>query len=157
MVLFNKGLYYAVSRPPATTGTACDVGSSKVYGAQYIESRDFETATRNGNTPNPTTGPATAPGGTALEITRQPGLVFGLSLEAEPTCASDQEAVDGNESFGYGQVMRSRHVNPGRYYLTFDASGNNSGSGSRGVLEVRQQLDRPNLPVTFQSWAVVYE
>lgn len=157
MVLFNRGLYYAVSRPPATTGAACDVGGSKVYGAHYIQSADFAQALERDEDPDPTTGPARAPGSTALEIASQPGLVFGLSLEAEPTCASEEEDVDGNESFGYGTVKMSRTVKPGRYFLTFQASGNDSESSTRGVLEVRQELESPRLPVTFSSWAAVYE
>jgi type IV pilus assembly protein PilY1 len=157
MVLFNRGLYYAVSRPPETTGTACDVGRSKVYGTHYIESADYETARELGVDPNPNSGPAPAPNQTSLLIASQPGLVFGLSLEAEPTCASDQETVTGNDSFGYGEVRASRTVQPGRYYLTFDASGNSSSSSSRGVLEVREELENPRLPVTFSSWAAVYE
>jgi type IV pilus assembly protein PilY1 len=98
MVLFNRGLYYAVSRPPETTGSACDVGGSKVYGTHYTESADFETARGLGVDPDPNSGPAPAPNQTSLLIASQPGLVFGLSLEAEPTCASDQETVTGNEA-----------------------------------------------------------
>jgi type IV pilus assembly protein PilY1 len=157
MVLFNSGLYYAVSRPPATSGVACDVGHSTVYGAHYIESEDFQRAEARGDEPDPTTGPAKAPGGANLEIASQAGLVFGVSLEAAPTCASEAEGVDGNDAFGYGQVQMSRTVNPGKFYLTFDASGNNSGPDSRGVLEVRQELQSPQLPVSFSSWAAVYE
>jgi len=156
MVLFNSGLYYAVSHPPETTGAACDVGRSKVYGAHYIESDDFEQALERGDEPDPTTGPGPAPGSSALLIASQPGLVFGLSLEAEPTCASEEEVVSGNESFGYGEVKMSRTVKPGRYFLTFDASGNDT-QNTRGVLEVRQELESPRLPVTFSSWAAVYE
>ncbi|HTV21452.1 MAG TPA: hypothetical protein VMG12_22345, partial [Polyangiaceae bacterium] len=157
MVLFNSGLYYAVSHPPETTGAACDVGRSKVYGAHYIESADFAQAQQRDEDPNPTTGPGPAPGSSALVLASQPGLVFGVSLEAEPTCASEEEVVSGNESFGYGQVKMSKTVKPGKYYLTFDASGNDTGSNSRGVLEVRQQLESPRLAVTFSSWAAVYE
>jgi type IV pilus assembly protein PilY1 len=158
MVLFNRGLYYSVSRPPATTGVACDVGSSKVYGAQYIESADFEQAAADGTDPDPTSGPAPAPNEDDLVIAAQPGLVFGLSLEAEPTCASEEEAVSGNDSFGYGEVRMSRTVNPGKYFLTFAASGNDAGGAeAQGVLQVRQELESPRLPVTFSSWAAVYE
>lgn len=156
MVLFNSGLYYAVSHPPETTGAACDVGRSKVYGAHYIESADFEQATQAGNLPNPTTGPAPAPGSDDLVIANQAGLVFGVSLEAQPTCASEEELVTGNDSFGYGEVRMSKTVNPGKYFLTFDASGNDT-QNARGVLEVRQELESPRLPVTFSSWAAVYE
>lgn len=157
MVLFNSGLYYAVSHPPETTGAACDVGRSKVYGAHYVESDDFDEAAERGDPPDPTTGPAPAPG-SDLVVASQPGLVFGLSLEAEPTCASEQEAVGGNDSFGYGEVRMSRTVKPGKYYLTFDASGNDSGGAtSRGVFEAREELASPRLPVTFSSWAAVYE
>ncbi len=161
MVLFNSGLYYAASRPPSSTIAACDVGSSKVFGAHFEDSRDAADAAESGDDPDPTTGPAAAPGGAALVIASKPGLVFGVSLDAEPTCSSEEEVVAGNESFGYGEVRMSTEVNPGRYFLTFEASGNNtddgSGTASRGVLEVRQQLESPRLPVTFESWAVVYE
>ena len=157
MVLFNSGLYYAVSRPPETTGAVCDVGSSKVYGAHYTESLDFEAATKDDRDPDPTTGPGLAPGETALLLKSQSGLVFGVSLEAEPSCASPEDDVTGNDSFGYGSVRMSKHVNPGKYFLSFAASGNDNDSDHLGVLEVRQELTAPRLPVTFQSWAVVYE
>jgi type IV pilus assembly protein PilY1 len=157
MVLFNRGLYYAVSRPPETTGAACDVGSSKVYGAHYIESADFVEATERGDDPVPTTGPAPAPGEPDLEIASQPGLVFGVSLEAEPTCASEEEEVTGNETFGYGEVRMSTTVKPGKYFLSFDASGNDTVAGKRGVLDVQKELPSPRLAVTFSSWAAVYE
>jgi type IV pilus assembly protein PilY1 len=157
MVLFNRALYYAVSRPPATTGNACDVGGSTVYGTHYIESADFQDARERGDEPDPTTGPAPAPDRTDLVLASQAGLVFGLSLEEEPNCASEEEAVSGNDTFGYGEVRMSRTVKPGKVYLTFDASGNNTGSDARGVLEVRQELASPRMPVSFSSWAAVYE
>jgi type IV pilus assembly protein PilY1 len=155
MVLFNSALYYAVSHAPQTTGNACDVGSSKVYGVHYIQSKDFETALANGVAPVPTTGPAPAPGSSDIEIVRQAGLVFGVSLEAEPSCFDVEGEVSGNDSFGYGTVTMAKKVNPGKYYLTYGASGNSG--DARGVLEVKQQLSSPNLAVTFDSWAVVYE
>ncbi len=159
MVLFNSGLYYAVSHPPATSGAACDVGSSKIIGTHYIQSADYEEALSSQPPvdPQPSTGPAPAPGRSNVIIRTQPGLVFGVSLEAEPSCASEIATIGGNESFGYGTVQMAQTVNPGKYFLSFDASGNTSGSSSRGVLEVRQELDSPHLPVTFDSWAVVYE
>jgi type IV pilus assembly protein PilY1 len=157
MVLFNSALYYAVSRPPETSGAACDVGRSKVYGAHYIESLNYQQALERGEEPDPTLGPAKARGAANLEIASQPGLVFGVSLEAAPACSSEESAVGGNETFGYGEVRMSRTVAPGKFYLTFGASGNDSGPESRGVLEVRQELANPQLSVSFSSWAAVYE
>jgi hypothetical protein len=157
MVLFNSALYYAVSRPPETTSAACDVGRSKVYGAHYIESADFATAKERDEDPDPMTGPGPAPGNTELEMASQAGLVFGLSLEAEPSCASEEEAVSGNETFGYGEVKMSKTVKPGKYYLTYEASGNNSVAHSRGVLDVRNELENPHLAVSISSWTAVYE
>lgn len=155
MVLFNSGLYYAVSHPPQTTGNACDVGSSKVYGVHYTHRKRFAEELANGEAPAHRNGPAPAPGYPEIEIARQPGLVFGVSLEAEPSCFDEEEAVAGNDSFGYGTVMMAKKVTPGKYFLTYGASGNSG--DPRGVLEVRQQLPNPNLAVTFDSWAVVYE
>ena len=67
--------------------------------------------------------------------------------------------MESNDTFGYGQVTESETVTPGEYYLSWAASGNNTGSGSegRGVDLQDRKLERPHPPVTFQSWALVYE
>lgn len=154
MVLFNSALYFSASRPPTTSTSACDVGLSKVIGAHYEDNDDVANDRDN---PSPTSGPAPAIEGDPLVIASEPGLIFGVNLEAEASCASAEEVIDGNESFGYGEVRMSTEVNPGRYFLSYGASGNNSGATSRGVLEVRQELPTPQLAVTFESWATVYE
>ncbi|HKO93566.1 MAG TPA: hypothetical protein VJU61_20575, partial [Polyangiaceae bacterium] len=160
MVLFNSGLYYAASRPPNTTTAACDIGASKVFGAHYLESADDQAET---DPPNPLSGPGIAPypPGTdpppELLIDSSNGLIFGLSLQPEPTCSSTPEDISGNESFlGAAQtVTLSTTVKPGRVFLSYDVSGNTSGSGS--VRHVAKELPDPPIPVTFQSWALVYE
>jgi type IV pilus assembly protein PilY1 len=153
LVLFNRGLYYAASRMPDTSSSACDVGRSAVYGSHFELSVDDLNGAA---VPSPTSGPAPAPGAsTPLIASRTDGMIFGVSLEAEPTCASQEEVIDGNTSFGYGSVTMSRRVNPGRFFLTFEVSGSNA--DARGVLEVRQQLTTPRIPVSFESWALVYE
>jgi type IV pilus assembly protein PilY1 len=159
MVLFDSVIYYSASRPPETTGAACDVGSSKVYGVHYIESADHEQALEEGRSPKPETGPAPAPHESSIVLASQPGLVFGVSVQAQPTCVDEIEEVGGNDSFGYGKVTRAKKVNPGKYYLSWSASGNTTGSGtdSRGVRNFDDELPTPPLPVTFQSWALVYE
>jgi len=155
MVLFNRGLYYAASRPPATSSATCDVGASKVFGTHFEESVG-SLADPTATEPLPETGPAPAPGRTsALVTSRNDGLIFGVSLEAEPTCAEPEEVIDGNDSFGYGQVNMSTKVNPGRFFLTFEVSG--SSEGARGVLEVKEELDSPRVPVTFESFSLIYE
>jgi hypothetical protein len=90
-----------------------------------------------------------------LVDSRSDGLIFGVSVEAEPECGSEEEVIDGNDSFGYGDVTMSKTVKPGRFFLSFEVSG--SGADPRGVLEVRQELDTPRMPVTFDSWALIYE
>jgi type IV pilus assembly protein PilY1 len=165
MVLFNSVLYYSASRPPATTNpVACDVGSSSVYAVHYVHSADYADAIENGTDPNPSTGPEAAPDedgevGDSVVLVTRPGLIFGVSLQAVPTCVDDIEDVDGNDSFGYGQVSRATKVNPGKYYLTYTASGDNTGGGTetQGVRTYEDEVAMPPLPVTFQSWAMVYE
>jgi type IV pilus assembly protein PilY1 len=155
MVLFNRGLFYAASRPPQTTGNACDVGSSTIYSAHYIESDDYAEAIENDDEPDPTSGPAPAPQFSTLEFVSQPGLIYGVSLEQEPTCLSEEVEIDGNDSFGYGDVNMSKTINPGKYFLSYAASGNTT--NPRGVLNTQEELPAPQLPVRFDSWAVVYE
>jgi len=141
--------------PAATSSATCDVGASKVFGTHFEESVG-SLADPTATEPLPETGPAPAPGRTsALVTSRNDGLIFGVSLEAEPTCAEPEEVIDGNDSFGYGQVNMSTKVNPGRFFLTFEVSG--SSEGARGVLEVKEELDSPRVPVTFESFSLIYE
>jgi type IV pilus assembly protein PilY1 len=159
MVLFNGGLYYSAARAPqTTTNQSCDVGSSKVYSAHYIDSADAEQAREDGVPAKPQTGPAPAPDRSSLVFASQPGLIFGVSLQAEPTCVDNVEEVAGNDTFGYGTVERPKDVTPGDYYLSYTASGNNTGNGvENGIRTFDELLPTPPLPVTFQSWALVYE
>ncbi|MEO8180326.1 MAG: hypothetical protein ABI895_15930 [Deltaproteobacteria bacterium] len=161
MELFNKSLYYAASKPPDSSGTTCNRGSAKVFAAHYLESEPLNVAH---NPPRPADGQA------SLVIdTRSPGMIFGLSLQADPTCKSETETVAGDESYGYGLVQMSKKVNPGKYFLTYQVSGtdrNSSGAASsgdttqstrKGITAVKTELDTPHAPVTFESWALIYE
>jgi type IV pilus assembly protein PilY1 len=152
MMLFNRSLYYSASRPPTTSNTACDGGASRLFGAHYIQDR----ATAAAATADPLSGPAAAPGSSDLVLARRSdGMIFGVSLEARPTCSSSLEQVNTDASFGYRQVRQSQQVNPGGFFLSYQVTG--SGSDSRGVLEVQQQLAAPDVPATFESWALIYE
>jgi hypothetical protein len=124
-----------------------------VYGAHYELSVDDINSV---STPDPTSGPSKAPGiSNLLVASRNDGLIFGVSLQQEPTCSSDAEVVEGNDSFGYGTVSMSKTVKPGKFFLTFEVSG--SSADARGVLEVKQELSSPHIPVTFESFALIYE
>jgi hypothetical protein len=162
MQLFNKGLYYAASKPPDSTGATCNRGSAKVFAAHYLDSEPLNT---------PTNPPKHADGQTSLVIdTRSPGMIFGLSLQADPSCKSVSDTtVTGDDSFGYGLVQMPERVNPGKYFLTYQVSGtdkNSSGSASsgdttqstrKGITAVKTELETPHAPVTFESWALIYE
>jgi type IV pilus assembly protein PilY1 len=161
MELFNKSLYYAASKPPDSSGATCNRGSAKVFAAHYLDSEPLNV---------PHNPPKHADGQTSLVIdTRSPGMIFGLSLQADPTCKSETETVTGDESYGYGLVQMSKKVNPGKYFLTYQVSGtdrNSSGAASsgdttqstrKGITAVKTELDTPHAPVSFESWALIYE
>lgn len=154
MVLFNRGLYYAASRPPSTTASACDVGGAKVFGAHFELNRSQQDT--SSPTDDPASGPGVAPDVSELLIEqRSDGMIFGVSLEAEPSCASDPEEVTGDESFGYSAVSTSQSVKAGRFFLAYQVNG--ASSSARGVADAQILLSTPRVPVTFESWALIYE
>jgi len=167
MVLFNSILYYSAARPPATTGAVCDVGSSSVYAVHYVHSEDYREALETGVDPTPASGPEPSPDpddpselrDSVKLVDNLAGLIFGVSVQGVPTCVDDIENVEGNDTFGYGQVTRPKTVNPGKFYLSYSASGNTTGSDDnvQGVSTFTSEVPTPPLPVTFQSWALVYE
>lgn len=161
MQLFNKSLYYAASKPPDSTGATCNRGSAKVFAAHYVDSEPLNTP---GNPPKHADDQA------ALVIdSRSPGMIFGLSLQADPTCRSEVATVAGDDSYGYGLVQLSKRANPGKYHLTYQVSGtdkNSSGAASsggttqstrKGITAVKTEIPTPHAPVTFESWALIYE
>lgn len=160
MQLFNKGLYYAASKPPDATGKTCHRGAAQVFGAHYIESADKDHT-------DPLSGPDHSPAFSKLLIdTIDPGIVFGLNVQPDPTCKSAATTISGDDSFGYGTVQMSKQVNPGKFYLNYTVSGVRTDSGgtsdttqavSRGLTDVKTELPPPHVPVSFQSWALIYE
>jgi type IV pilus assembly protein PilY1 len=161
MQIFNKGLYYAASKPPDATGKTCHRGAAKIFGAHYIESADEDHT-------DPASGPANSPAfPDKLQIDAvDPGVVFGLNVQPDPTCKSTATNVTGDDSFGYGSIQMARQVSPGKFFLNYTVSGVRTDAGgtsdttqdvSRGLTDVKTELPPPHVPVTFQSWALIYE
>jgi type IV pilus assembly protein PilY1 len=152
MALFDKGLYYAASRPPNTTSSRCDVGASNVYASHYEQNRAQQLAQPD----SAISGPAfVKPFTSNTVVTRTDGMIFGVSLEAEPSCSSVAETASADESFGYGSVQTSRTVKPGRFFIAYQVNGTTQ--GANGVDEQQISLGTPRVPVTFESWALIYE
>ena len=160
MQIFNKGLYYAASKPPDASGNTCHRGAAKVFGAHYIDSKDEDHI-------DPLSGPDHSPAFDDLLIDSiDPGIVFGLNVQPDPTCKSTATTITGDDSFGYGAIQMAQQVNPGKFYLNYTVSGvRTDGSTSpdttqavaRGLTDVKTALPPPHVPVSFQSWALIYE
>lgn len=158
MALYNSALYYAASQPPAATGATCRRGSSKVYAAHYVDPLT-PTALED--------GPALAPEETSLELDSRQGMIFGVSLQQEPTCSAEATTVGGDDSFGYAPVSMASHAKEGTRRVAYTVSGTplNAGSNPRaketaiapGLKTVGQAVNTPDVPVTFESWALIYE
>jgi hypothetical protein len=129
-----------------------------VYAAHYIEPLT-PTALDD--------GPALAPEEPSLELDSRQGMIFGVSLQQEPSCQSEATTVGGDDSFGYGLVTMSGVAKEGTRRLAYTVSGTpqNAGSNPRaketaiapGLKTVGQALNTPKIPVTFESWALIYE
>jgi type IV pilus assembly protein PilY1 len=169
MHIFNRGLYYAASKPPDASGQTCRRGSAEVFASDYIWSRDS-------NSTDPLSGPRRATNSNVkAKVTFDPsiqsvasGVIFGLNVQADPTCRNTATAISGDESFGYSSVDMATKVNPGKFYLNYSVSGTGVGDGStsddkttvvniQGIADVKTQLEPPHVPVSFQSWALIYE
>lgn len=167
MQIFNKGLYYAASKPPAASGASCNSGSAKVFKSDYILSLDT-------NSKDPLSGPrhvgskVGVAGADPLDTSVAKGIIFGLSLQPDPTCRNTASAISGDDSFGYSSVDMATKVKPGKFYLNYSISGTGITSGStsdettrseslQGITDVKSELEPPHVPVSFQSWALIYE
>jgi hypothetical protein len=160
LALFGSSLYYATSSPLEALGGVCGTGTSRVWGVHYTQSLDEYKAARD---PSPLSGPAGAlpnPSGIGdppTSTTPEPGLIFGVSIEQQPTCSSGFENfVDDPYLGGYGSHSALGSINPGGFFLVYQVGGVAS-SSTAAPTTTRVSLKTPRNTVFIDSWAPIFE
>lgn len=160
MSLFGSTLYFATSVPAEATASECGVGYARVWGVHYTLSRD---EAQQAEFIDPLNGPAgalplplnasTAPKSTELE----PGVVFGVSIEQQPTCSVENEDFSGDPYLGgYGEHTSIASINPGKFQLVYQVGGVTTASSNQ-VTTTKVELDTPPNSVRIDSWAPIFE
>ncbi len=160
MTLFGQSLYFASSVPAEANSISCGVGLARVWGVHYILSRDEAREAQfidpmngpNGALPIPLNS-SIAPKSTPLE----PGIVFGVSIEQQPTCSTETEEFSGDPYLGgYGEHTSINSVNPGKFQLVYQLGGVTTSSKNK-VTTTKVELDPPPNSVRIDSWAPIFE
>jgi type IV pilus assembly protein PilY1 len=160
MSLFGGTLYFATTSPSASTTTSCGTSSSRVFGLHYTKSKDAEA----GNvTQDPLNGaaaalpPASGTGPKRKSTEPTAGVVFGVSIEQQPSCAGDNSSFSGDAYLGsYGSHSATSTVNPGKFFLVTQVGGGDKGNTSSVATE-KLELSPPRSSVIFDSWAPIFE
>lgn len=160
MSLFGQSLYFASSAPASADATECGTGSSRVWGVHYKTSLDeFKDA----ETIDPMNGPTgmlpPPPMSTTLPKSTEltPGVIFGVSIEQQPTCSTESESFDQDPLLGgFGEHTSLSAVNPGKFFLVFQTGGVLASSGNK-VSTTKVELQPPPNSVRIDSWAPIFE
>ena len=85
------------------------------------------------------------------------GLIFGVSIEQQPSCATQLEEPSEDPYLGnYGEHTSTSTVNPGKFFLVSQIGGV-SGSDSNKVTTEKVELTPPRNTVWVDSWAPIFE
>ncbi len=160
MSLFGSSLYFASSTPAASTADQCATGSSRVWGLNYILSADEADDAETINPMNGAAGALPPPEGSLEpEKSTDPseGVVFGVSIEQQPSCSTELEDFSGDPYLGnYGEHTSTSTVTPGKFFLVYQVGGV-SGSESNKVTTEKVELTPPRNTVWVDSWAPIFE
>ncbi len=158
LTLFGGTLYFATSSPGQASTSTCNVGTSRIWGVHYTRNADEAAA-------NPTIDPFNGPAGqlpsasTPLPKALPPedGIIFGVGIQQQPTCASVSETFSGDPYLGgYGTHHTFTDVTPGSFQLVYQVGGVTAATESK-VTTNAVTLQPPKTPVFFNSWSRVYE
>lgn len=158
--LFGGSVYFATSSPMETLGGQCGTGNSRIWGVHYNQSLDeFKEA----DDPDPMSGPVGAlpdpdgQGDPPTSTDPEPGIVFGVAIEQQPTCsAAAEQFTDDPYLGGYGEHTAMSSINPGGFFLVYQ-SGGVSGSSTTQPPTTRVELKTPRNTVFIDSWAPIFE
>lgn len=112
--------------------------------------------------PDALSGPAGKwPAATAAEAppkntTTQPGLVYGVAIEQQPSCSTEVESPTDDPYLAYGSYTSTTAVNPGNFFLVYQVGGA-TGNTAGQVATTKVQLEAPPSTVHIDSWAPIFE
>jgi type IV pilus assembly protein PilY1 len=158
--LFGGSIYFATSSPTQTLSGLCGSGTSRIWGVNYTQNLDEY---KQADDPDPMSGPVGAlpdPDGLGDPPTStdpQPGIVFGVAIEQQPTCAAEADSFTEDPYLGgYGNHTAMSSINPGGFFLVYQ-SGGVSGSSNTQPPTTRVALKTPRNTVFIDSWAPIFE
>jgi hypothetical protein len=160
MSLFNSQIFFATFAPAAANASACNVGSSRVWGMHYLIPLDPTARVKGGQgvLPKPNDSPNTTQVLTSAAATgSSSALVFGVSIAQQPTCTDTSTNTVSNDFLGYSATETTlRTVTPGKFQLLM--LGGNEDTGVNAGAEVHSlDLQTPPSAARVDSWAALIE
>lgn len=158
MEMFAGTLYFSSGIPASASSHMCTLANHRIWALDYLKSE----AERQGEEADPLSGPAGKWPTASLEdvppksTEPQPGLVFGVAIEQQPTCSADLDNPTDDPYLGYGNYTSSSTVSPGGFSLVYQVGGV-TGNTSGNVTTNRIALESPPSTVNIDSWAAVFE
>lgn len=164
MSLFNSQLFFSTYAPPSaavSAAFACNSGSSKVWGMDYIRPTDITNLGLGGQArlPKPLTPGQFVQSLTSLAVAgNSNAVIFGVSVAQEPSCT--ETGTSAADTFmGYKAERTVTHVAPGKFQLVMHIGGVDTPTGS-GDLQANVRtidLQPPPSAARVDSWAALLE
>lgn len=162
MSLFNSVLYFS-SFTPTGSSSLCSSGSSRIWGVDYIQSKDKDV--NNGNVNIPSSGPVarlrdvddTIPeDGILIEgkDAESSTIVFGIGIRQKPTCFDSDDDYDDPWFAGHTPM---KNVTGGGFELVIQTGIGGTASGGAMTQTETRDLPAPPTMSRIDSWAAVVE
>lgn len=159
MSLFNSVLYFS-SFMPTGAGALCSSGNSKIWGVDYILSKDKDEKGAN----IPSTGPlarleeedGSIPEN-GIEVVgedNQATIVFGIGIRQKPSCFEEGEIF---EDPWFGSQMTRQNVTGGGFELVVQTGTGGDHQNAAVTKTYSRDLPTPPTMTRIDSWAAIIE
>jgi len=155
MVLFNSQLYFG-SYLAGSASDVCAMGTSKIWGMNYVTPENASTISLGGKTVFINTPPNTPP---QLVKSFTSTIAFGPQVMQQPSCATEVDTLLGDGLVGFGHQVSLSNIQTGGFQLVFQTGSNTTGSKVQGASVGVQTIDLPPPPAlsTVSAWASIVE
>jgi type IV pilus assembly protein PilY1 len=164
MSLFNSQLVFSSYAPPEASllaTHACNSGTSRVWGMDYIRASDKDNLALGGlpRLPDPDDAGEFVQRQSAAQVAGDASaVIFGVSVAQEPSCTTEADTT--SDSFlGYKTERTVTHVSPGKFQLVMHIGGVDNPVRSDDLqANVRTiDLQPPPSAARVDSWAALLE
>lgn len=152
LALFGGNVYFSTFLAAAGSNV-CAIGTSKLWGMNYIQLQNTSDFKQGGLAALTNTSPSPPK---VQMLDQGDTFISGVSVTQQPSCYDTSIDAIGDDLVGYRGLARITQVNPAKFELVMHKNQTTAGSGQQ-ISTTSVELETPVAGSRIASWATIIE